>query len=98
MFVASIRQYLGSYLTVLGGADAIVFSGGIGENGPQIRANVCKNMEWAGIVLDEAKNNSVPRGGEVCISAASSKTQIWVIPTNEEIVVARQTAEAVGLK
>ncbi|MCX7408196.1 MAG: acetate/propionate family kinase [Planctomycetales bacterium] len=98
VFVASIRQYLGSYLTVLGGADAIVFSGGIGENGPQIRANVCKNMEWAGIVLDEAKNNSVPRGGEICISAASSKTQIWVIPTNEEIVVARQTAEAVGLK
>lgn len=98
VFVASIRQYLGSYLTVLGGADAIVFSGGIGENGPQIRANVCKNMEWAGIVIDEAKNNSVPRGGEICISAASSKTQIWVIPTNEEIVVARQTAEAVGLK
>ncbi len=98
VFVASIRQYLGSYLTVLGGADAIVFSGGIGENGPQIRANVCKNMEWAGIVLDEAKNNSVPRGGEVCISADISKTQIWVVPTNEEIVVARQTAEAVGLK
>ena len=98
VFVASIRQYLGSYLTVLGGADAIVFSGGIGENGPQIRANVCKNMEWAGIVLDEAKNNAVPRGGECRISAASSKTQVWVVPTNEEIVVARQTAEAVGLK
>ena len=98
VFVASIRQYLGSYLAVLGGADAIVFSGGIGENGPQIRANVCQNMEWAGIVLDEAKNNSVPRGGEVCISAGTSKTQVWVVPTNEEIVVARQTAEAVGLK
>jgi len=98
VFVASIRQYLGSYLTVLGGADAIVFSGGIGENGQQIRANVCKNMEWAGIVLDEAKNNSLPRGSESCISASSSKTQIWVVPTNEEIVVARQTAEAVGLK
>ena len=98
VFVSSIRQYLGAYLTVLGGADVIVFSGGIGENGPQIRANVCKNMEWAGIVLDEAKNNSLPRGSESCISAASSKTQIWVVPTNEEIVVARQTAEAVGLK
>jgi acetate kinase len=97
VFVASIRQYLGSYLTVLGGADAIVFSGGIGENGPQIRANVCRNMEWAGIVLDEEKNNSLPRGSESCISAASSKTQVWVVPTNEEIVVARQTAEAVGL-
>jgi len=98
VFVSSIRQYLGSYLTVLGGADVIVFSGGIGENGPQIRANVCKNMEWAGIVLDEAKNYALPRGSESCISVASSKTQVWVVPTNEEIVVARQTAEAVGLK
>ena len=98
VFVASIRQYLGSYLTVLGGADAIVFSGGIGENSQLVRANVCKNMEWAGIVLDEAKNNALPRGSESCISVASSKTQIWVVPTNEEIVVARQTAEAVGLK
>jgi acetate kinase len=98
MFVASIRQYLGAYLTVLGGADAIVFSGGIGENSRLVRANVCRNMEWAGIELDEAKNDSVPRGGESCLSTANSKTQIWVIPTNEEIVVARQTAAAVGLK
>ncbi|MEK6260216.1 MAG: acetate/propionate family kinase [Planctomycetota bacterium] len=98
VFVSSIRQYLGAYLTVLGGTDVIVFSGGIGENSQLVRANTCKNMEWAGIVLDEAKNNSLPRGSESCISAASSKTQIWVVPTNEEIVVARQTAEAVGLK
>lgn len=98
IFVSSIRQYLGAYLTVLGGADAIVFSGGIGENSQLVRASVCKNMQWAGIVLDADKNNSVPRGGESCISAADSKTQIWVIPTNEEIVVARQTAAAVGLK
>lgn len=98
VFVASIRQYLGAYLTVLGGADAIVFSGGIGENSQLVRSSVCKNMEWAGIVLDADKNKSVPRGGESCISSADSKTQIWVIPTNEEIVVARQTAAAVGLK
>ena len=98
VFVSSIRQYLGAYLTVLGGADVIVFSGGIGENSQLVRGNTCKNMEWAGIVLDEAKNNSLPRGSESCISAPSSKTQIWVVPTNEEIVVARQTAEAVGLK
>lgn len=98
VFVSSIRQYLGSYLTVLGGADVIVFSGGIGENSQVVRAGVCKSMEWAGIVLDETKNNSLPRGNESCISAADSKTQIWVVPTNEEIVVARQTAEAVGLK
>ena len=98
VFVSSIRQYLGAYLTVLGGADVIVFSGGIGENSQLVRANTCKNMEWAGIVLNEAKNDSLPRGSESCISTAGSKTQIWVVPTNEEIVVARQTAEAVGLK
>lgn len=98
VFVASIRQYLGSYLTVLGGADVIVFSGGIGENSQLVRTGVCRNMEWAGIVLDETKNQSLPRGAEARISSADSKTQIWVIPTNEEIVVARQTAAAVGLK
>ena len=98
VFVASVRQYLGAYLTVLGGADAIVFSGGIGENSQLVRANVCKNMEWAGIVLDTVKNNGLPRGSESRISSTSSRTQIWVVPTNEEIVVARQTAEAVGLK
>ncbi len=95
VFIASIRQYLGSYLTVLGGADAIVFSAGIGENSSLIRAGVCRNMEWAGIELDQAKNDSLPRGSESRISTDSSRVQIWVVPTNEEIVVARQTAEAV---
>lgn len=94
VFVASIRQYLGSYLTVLGGADAIVFSAGIGENSSVIRAAVCRNMEWAGIELDQAKNESLPRGSEARISTDTSRVQIWVVPTNEEIVVARQTVEA----
>lgn len=96
VFVASIRQYLGSYLTVLGGADAIVFSAGIGENSSVIRSAVCANMGWAGIELDEKKNNELPRGSESRISTESSKVEIWVVPTNEEIVVARQTAEAVA--
>ncbi|MFP6763799.1 MAG: acetate/propionate family kinase [Planctomycetaceae bacterium] len=95
VFVASIRQYLGSYLVVLGGADAIVFTGGIGENSVRIRRDVCRGLEWAGIVLDESQNNSVVRDGENCISSDGSQTQIWVIPTNEEIVVARQTVEAI---
>jgi acetate kinase len=95
VFVSSIRQYLGAYLTVLGGADAIIFSGGIGENSQLIRSNVCRNLEWAGISLDAAKNSSVTRGAESCLSTPDSRTQIWVIPTNEEIVVARQTVEAV---
>lgn len=98
VFIASIRQYLGSYLTVLGGADAIVFSAGIGENSSLVRAGVCRNMEWAGMVLDETKNETVPRGSECRISTDDSRIQVWVVPTNEEIVVARQTAEAVGLK
>jgi acetate kinase len=97
VFIASIRQYLGSYLAVLGGADAIVFSAGIGENSSIIRAGVCQNMEWAGIELDKAKNESLPRGSESRISREGSRTEVWVVPTNEEIVVARQTAEAVGL-
>lgn len=94
VFVASIRQYLGSYLTVLGGADAIVFSAGIGENSTVIREAVCRNMEWAGIELDKNKNQTLPRGSEAKISTDSSRVQIWVVPTNEEIVVARQTVEA----
>jgi acetate kinase len=93
VFVASIRQYLGAYLAVLGGADAIVFSGGIGENCKLVRSEVCAGMGWAGIVLDDTLNQSAK--GEARISAADSKTQIWVVPTNEEIVVARQAAEAI---
>jgi len=93
-FIASIRHYLGAYLAILGGADAIVFSGGIGENSKLIRGGVCANMEWAGIALDEALNQSAQ--GEARISAAASRTQIWVVPTNEEIVVARQSAQALG--
>ncbi len=98
VFVQSIRQYLGAYLTVLGGADAIVFTGGIGENSVRIRSDVCAGMEWAGIELDQQKNQSVARGSESPLQAATSRTQIWVVPTNEEIVVARQTAQAIKQK
>ena len=93
-FVTSIRQYLGGYFAVLGGADAVVFSGGIGENSRLIRREVCQQMEWAGIELDPARNESAK--GEACLSAPSSRVQVWVIPTNEEIVVARQSVEALA--
>ena len=96
VFIASIRQYLGAYLTVLGGADAILFSGGIGKNSKLVREGVCGNMDWAGIALDPSLNQSAK--GEAKISAANSRTEIWVVPTNEEIVVARQSAELLGLK
>jgi acetate kinase len=95
VFTQSIRQYIGAYLTVLNGADAIVFTGGIGENSIRVRQDVCRQMEWAGIELDPAKNESVERGAETCVSTAGSRVQIWIVPTNEEIVVARHTAETI---
>ncbi len=91
-FIASIRHYLGAYLALLGGADAIVFTGGIGENSRRIREAVCSNMNWAGIQLDNQRNQNVH--GETRISSDESNVEIWVVPTNEEIVVARQAAEA----
>lgn len=96
VFVAGIRQYVGSYLMVLGGADAIVFSGGIGENSQLIRSEVCARMEWTGLKFDATRNASVK--GEAKISADDSKIDVWVLPTNEEIVVARQTAAAMQAK
>jgi acetate kinase len=95
LFTQSIRHYLGAYLTVLGGADAIVFTGGIGENSIRVRRDVCSNLEWAGIELDGGRNKAVQRNAETCVSQDGSRTQIWVVPTNEEIIVARQTAEAI---
>lgn len=91
VFAQGIRQYIGAYLTILNGADAIVFTGGIGENSQRVRRDVCTNMDFAGIVLDPEKNASAK--GECEISGAGSKVKIWIIPTNEELVVARQTAE-----
>jgi acetate kinase len=93
VFTSAIRQYLGAYLAVLGGADAIVFTGGIGENCKLVRSIVCQNMEWAGIVLDPGLNQTA--SGEMRVSSPQSKTEVWVLPTNEELVVARQTAEVV---
>ena len=95
LFEASIRSYVGSYMALLGGADVVGFTGGIGENSARIRASVCRDMEWAGLVLCLDRNTEVERGAETRISADESAVQAWVIPTNEELVVARQTAEAI---
>ncbi|HEX3357870.1 MAG TPA: acetate/propionate family kinase [Tepidisphaeraceae bacterium] len=88
-FVESVRHYIGAYLVALGGCDALVFTAGIGENGVAVREAICRNMEWANIVLDRAKNQS--RGQEMKISSVESNVEIWVVPTNEELIVARQT-------
>jgi acetate kinase len=91
VFVAGIRYHLGGLLVELGGADAIVFTGGIGENGVNIRSGVCANLAELGIQLDPAANAAAK--GEARISAEESRTQVWVVPTNEELIVARQTRD-----
>ena len=88
-FVESVRHYIGAYLVVLGGCDVLAFTGGIGENGVAIREAICRNLEWAGIVLDHNKNQV--RGHEEKISSVESNADIWIVPTNEELIVARQT-------
>ncbi len=90
VYAADVRRYLGAYLVELGGADAIVFTGGIGENSPTIRAAVLRGLEELGIALDAVANGAAR--GEVRIDCPQSRVQIWVMPTNEEWVVAQQAA------
>jgi acetate kinase len=94
VFAGAVRHYLGAYLVELGGADVIVFTGGIGENRAGFRAQVCEGLEELGIVLDAEKNRATRN--EAPIHAESSRTQIWVIPTNEELIVARQARQLLG--
>lgn len=89
VFAANIRQYLGAMLIELGGVDCIAFAGGIGENGAQIRAAVLAGLEGLGIELDPDKNAATRTEGR--ISSPTSRTEVWVVPTNEEIIVARQS-------
>jgi acetate kinase len=89
VFVAEIRRHLGGMLIELGGVDALVFTGGIGENGVGIRAGVCAGLDELGIVLDPALNAQAK--SEFRISREGSRVQVWTVPTNEELVVARQT-------
>jgi acetate kinase len=91
VFVSAIRHYLGAYLLILEGADAIVFTGGIGENSVRMREAVCADLDWFGIALDPAKNAGAK--AEMAIHAPTSRVQVWIMPTNEEIVVARQAKE-----
>jgi acetate kinase len=91
VFAASVRHYLGAYLVLLGGADAIVFTGGIGENSVRMRYYICSNLEWFGIHVDWHKNETAK--GEARFDAPNSRVQLWIMPTNEELIVARQTRD-----
>jgi acetate kinase len=91
MFCYRVRKYIGAYLTVLGGADAVVFGGGIGENAPMVRAHICVDMDWCGIRLDEDRNAKAV-GSEGRISADDSKVHAYVITVDESVMIARETA------
>jgi acetate kinase len=87
-FTSSVRHYLGAYLVELGDADAIVFTGGIGENSASVRSAICRDLQELGIVLDAEKNATAR--GEKRIDSPASRVQLWIMPTNEELIVARQ--------
>jgi acetate kinase len=87
-----IKKYIGSYAAVLGGADILVFTGGVGENQAVTRSDVCKNMEFMGIELDEELNAAV-RAKEGIISKPSSRVKVVIIPTDEELTIAKDTEE-----
>ena len=92
-FAYEVRKYIGSYAAVLGGLDCLVFTAGVGENSATMRARICKNLEYLGIKIDAEKNKI--RGCENKISTDDSAVQVWVIPTNEELMIAQDTAELV---
>lgn len=90
-----IRKFIGSYVAAMDGVDAIVFTGGIGENTVDLRASVCNNLSYLGIKIDEETNKKLIRGKEGELSTPESKVRIFVLPTNEELVIARDTKEIV---
>jgi acetate kinase len=90
VFCYRLRKYIGAYLAVLGGADAVAFAGGIGENAAVVRARACASLEPLGIRLDPGKN-AAARGADTEISAEGSKVRVFVVPTNEELLIARDT-------
>ena len=92
-FAYEVRKYIGSYAAALGGLDCLVFTAGVGENSGSMRARICENLEYLGVKIDPEKNNV--RGKEAIISTDDSKVTVWVIPTNEELMIAQDTAELV---
>jgi acetate kinase len=89
-----IKKYVGAYAAAMGGIDALVFTGGVGENSPLTRKNVCENMQFMGMEIDLEKNQNAK--GEIDIASEKSKVRIFKIPTNEELVIAKDTEQIVN--
>jgi acetate kinase len=96
IFCYRVRKYIGSYVAAMNGADAIVFSGGIGENSPAIRSRICNELGWLNVGVDEAKNAELVKGREGVFSDDGSRVKLWTIPTNEEILIARDTVRLIN--
>ncbi|MBQ8719846.1 MAG: acetate kinase [Clostridia bacterium] len=94
MYCHQLTKLVGGYIAAMGGTDCVVFTGGIGENTPEYRSYVCEKLAFLGVKIDEAKNAT--RGEEIEISTPDSKVKVFVIPTNEELVIARDTLEIVS--
>ena len=94
ILVYQIKKFIGGYAAAMGGVDAIIFTGGIGENDAEIRERVCSDMEFLGLTIDKALNAEASRR-DAKFSAADSKVEAWVLPTNEELMIARDTKEVV---
>jgi acetate kinase len=95
IFCYRARKYIGAYLAAMNGADAVVFTGGIGENSPEVRARICDGLQWIGIELDEELNRSHTGNREGLISREGSRPSVYVIPTDEELLIARDTVRCV---
>jgi acetate kinase len=95
IFCYRARKYIGAYLAAMGGADAVVFTGGIGENSAEVRANIADGLAWMGLELDEERNREHTGGREGSISRDGSRLAAYVIPTDEELLIARDTARCV---
>ena len=90
MYCRYVTRYIGAYVAELGGAEAVVFSGGIGENAPEVRWRICRGLEWFGLTLDEQRNTDCVDGNEGEISTADARLRAYVIPTDEELMIARE--------
>ncbi len=92
-----IKKYIGAYTAAMNGLDALVFTAGIGENDVLLRQEVCRNMDYLGIAIDEELNRTLPRGTDVELSAKDAKVRTWLVPTDEEFMIAKDTAKLASL-
>ena len=95
IFCYRARKYIGAYLAAMNGTDAVVFTGGIGENSWEVRASICDGLQWMGLELDEDLNRLHTHGREGLISQQTSRLAAYVIPTDEELLIARDTVRCV---